>query len=116
MTEQPAIRPFLDPTPDLNGASILITGGTGSFGNGYTKIILRRYQPKRLVIFSRDEMKQSEMAHEFPIDKYPSIRYFIGDVRDHDRLEIALRGIDTIIHAAALKQCQWWRSNTVSYI
>lgn len=85
----------------FNGKSILITGGTGSFGRYCTRFILERYQPKRLVIFSRDELKQFEMQQEFKADP---MRYFIGDVRDLDRLRQAMRGIDYVIHAAALKQ------------
>jgi UDP-N-acetylglucosamine 4,6-dehydratase len=80
--------------------SVLITGGTGSFGQQYTKTLLERYKPKRLVIFSRDELKQYEMQQKF---NSPVMRYFIGDVRDSDRLKQATRGIDYIIHAAALK-------------
>ena len=89
--------------PNLDGKSILVTGGTGSFGMKFIENVLARYTPKRLVIFSRDELKQYEMAHRFAIDDHPSIRYFIGDVRDRDRLEMAMRGIDIVVHAAALK-------------
>jgi UDP-N-acetylglucosamine 4,6-dehydratase len=85
----------------FNDKSILITGGTGSFGKHFTKTILQRYKPKRLVIFSRDELKQFEMQQEF---NDPAMRYFIGDVRDTPRLNQALNGIDYVIHAAALKQ------------
>lgn len=88
----------------LDGKSILVTGGTGSFGRHFVKYVLEHYNPKRLVIFSRDELKQFDMMQEFSPDKYPSIRYFIGDVRDENRLEMALRNIDFVIHAAALKQ------------
>src|SRR5450756_2113085 len=88
----------------LNDKTILITGGTGSFGKKCTGIILKKYKPKRLIIFSRDELKQFEMAQEFPPEKYPFIRYFIGDVRDKDRLDMALRDVDYVIHAAAMKQ------------
>jgi UDP-N-acetylglucosamine 4,6-dehydratase len=89
----------------LNNKSILITGGTGSFGQAFVKMALKRYPSlKRLVIFSRDELKQSEMSHEFPTRHYPSIRYFIGDVRDPSRLHQAMEGIDFVVHAAALKQ------------
>jgi len=89
----------------LNNKSILITGGTGSFGKAFVKTILTRYPDvKRLVIFSRDELKQFEMAQKFPETQYPALRYFIGDVRDADRLRRATEGIDVVIHAAALKQ------------
>ncbi len=88
----------------FNNKSILITGGTGSFGKNFTKLLLKKYKPKKIIIFSRDEMKQFEMEQKFSIKKYPSIRYFIGDVRDKDRLDIALHGVDFVIHAAALKQ------------
>lgn len=88
----------------LNGKSILITGGTGSFGKCFTKTILERWpEVKRLVIFSRDEQKQFQMAQDYPADKYPQLRFFIGDVRDKERLKMALQGIDTVIHTAAMK-------------
>ncbi|MFN3588731.1 MAG: UDP-N-acetylglucosamine 4,6-dehydratase (inverting) [Spirosomataceae bacterium] len=89
---------------DLSGKSILITGGTGSLGKALTKHILTKYpEVKRLVIFSRDEQKQFQMAQEFPVSKYPQIRYFIGDVRDFERVKRAFKGIDCVIHAAAMK-------------
>lgn len=89
----------------LNNKSILITGGTGSFGRAFVKTVLENYPGvKRIVIYSRDELKQFEMAQDFPADKYPQIRFFIGDVRDGERLKRAMEGIDTVIHAAALKQ------------
>src|SRR3989337_2659970 len=88
----------------LNDKTILITGGTGSFGKKCTEIILNRYKPKRLIIFSRDEFKQFEMSQVFSEKKYPCIRYFIGDVRDKERLHRAFHGVDYVIHAAALKQ------------
>jgi len=89
---------------NLNEKSILITGGTGSLGKALTKIILNRWpNVKRLVIYSRDEQKQFQMAQEFPESKYPQLRYFIGDVRDFERLKRAFRGIDYVIHAAAMK-------------
>jgi UDP-N-acetylglucosamine 4,6-dehydratase (inverting) len=89
---------------NLNNKSILITGGTGSFGKMFTKLILERNPNlKRLVIFSRDEQKHFQMAQEFTEDKYPQIRYFIGDVRDEKRLETAFEDIDIVIHAAAMK-------------
>jgi UDP-N-acetylglucosamine 4,6-dehydratase len=85
----------------FNGKSILITGGTGSFGKQYVRTILERYAPKKLIIFSRDELKQYEMAQVFHDD---CMRYFIGDVRDGERLMQAMSGVDYVIHAAALKQ------------
>ena len=89
---------------DLNGKSILITGGTGSFGKMFTKLIFERYpNVKRLVILSRDEQKHFQMAQEFTESEYPQIRYFIGDVRDEKRLETAFEDIDIVIHAAAMK-------------
>lgn len=88
----------------LNAKTILITGGTGSFGKKCTEIILKRYKPKKLIIFSRDELKQFEMAQQFPDSQYDCMRYFIGDVRDKERLYRAFHGVDIIIHAAALKQ------------
>jgi len=88
----------------FSNKSILITGGTGSFGKQYVRTILDRYQPRRLIIYSRDELKQFEMAQEFPDSKYGCMRFFIGDVRDRDRLTMAMQGVDFVIHAAALKQ------------
>lgn len=85
----------------FNGKSILITGGTGSFGRKYVKTILQRYAPKKLIVYSRDELKQFEMQQEFDQE---CMRYFIGDVRDRDRLVQAMNGVDLVIHAAALKQ------------
>ncbi|MEA5549884.1 UDP-N-acetylglucosamine 4,6-dehydratase (inverting) [Anabaena cylindrica UHCC 0172] len=85
----------------FNDKSILITGGTGSFGKQFVKTILSKYQPRKVIIYSRDELKQYEMAQEF---HSPSMRYFIGDVRDSDRLKLAFRGVDYVVHAAALKQ------------
>lgn len=88
----------------LNGKKILITGGTGSFGKKFVEMVLKKYPDvARLVIYSRDELKQFEMAQMFPVSKYPNVRFFIGDVRDGQRLKRACEGIDIIIHAAALK-------------
>ncbi|EMI15425.1 polysaccharide biosynthesis protein CapD [Rhodopirellula maiorica SM1] len=91
--------------PGLSGRSILVTGGTGSFGRRFVSEVFRRWPDvARMVIYSRDELKQSEMAEQFPVDEYPAIRFFIGNVRDKDRLQRAMEGIDTVIHAAAMKQ------------
>lgn len=89
----------------LSNKSILLTGGTGSFGKKFIEIILQRYpNVRRLVIFSRDELKQYEMAQLYPEEKFPQVRFFLGDVRDNARFRRACEGIDVIIHAAALKQ------------
>jgi UDP-N-acetylglucosamine 4,6-dehydratase len=84
--------------------SILITGGTGSFGRKFTEFVLKNYNLKKVIIFSRDEFKQSEMSKTFPEDKYPEIRFFLGDIRDRDRLLMAFNDVDYVIHSAALKQ------------
>jgi UDP-N-acetylglucosamine 4,6-dehydratase len=92
-------------TLDLNSCHILVTGGTGSFGKKFIETIYRKFPGiSRVVVFSRDELKQYEMAQLYPEAKFPTIRFFIGDVRDKDRLKRALEGIDTVVHAAALKQ------------
>src|SRR5574344_572245 len=89
----------------IEAKRILITGGTGSFGKKFVERIYRQFPAvERGVIYSRDELKQFEMAQLYPEDRYPSIRFFIGDVRDLSRLNRAMEGIDTVIHAAALKQ------------
>ena len=88
----------------FNGKSVLITGGTGSFGKEFTKTVLSAYKLKKLIIFSRDELKQFEMREDFSEEQYREIRYFIGDVRDKDRLYRAFNGVDVVVHAAALKQ------------
>lgn len=89
----------------LSGKTILITGGTGSFGQAFVKSVLQKYPDvARLVIYSRDELKQFEMEQRFPVRDYPNVRFFIGDVRDENRLRRALEGIDVVVHAAALKQ------------
>ena len=91
-------------TLDLNNKSLLITGGTGSLGKELVKTILKNWpQVKRLVIYSRDEQKQFQMAQEYSLTEFPMLRYFIGDVRDLDRLKRAFTGIDCVIHAAAMK-------------
>lgn len=89
---------------DLDNASVLITGGTGSFGKKFTEVILNRFDPERLIIFSRDELKQAQMQQLFSPRKYSCMRYFIGDVRDKSRLYRAFDGVDFVVHAAALKR------------
>jgi UDP-N-acetylglucosamine 4,6-dehydratase/5-epimerase len=93
---------------DLTGKAILVTGGTGSFGKRFIETVLCRYEPRKLIVYSRDELKQSEMqielAEKFGREKLGAMRFFLGDVRDRARLTLALRGVDIVIHAAALKQ------------
>ena len=92
-------------TKDIfKGKSVLITGGTGSFGKKFTETVLTRYKPERLIILSRDEFKQFEMAQKFSTSEYPCIRYFVGDVRDKERLYRAFHNVDYVIHPAAMKQ------------
>jgi UDP-N-acetylglucosamine 4,6-dehydratase (inverting) len=89
----------------LDGKCILITGGTGSFGRAFTRTLLESYpEIRRIVIFSRDELKQFEMAQDFPRERFPQLRFFIGDVRDAHRLQRAMEGVDIVVHAAAMKQ------------
>ena len=88
----------------FNNKNILITGGTGSFGNLFVERILKKFKPKKLIILSRDELKQSLMSKKFSPEKYNCMRYFIGDVRDLERLKLAMQDVDYIVHAAALKQ------------
>ena len=88
----------------LNNKTILITGGTGSFGKAFIGAVLKKYKPRKLIVYSRDELKQFEMRHLFSEKVYPALRYFIGDVRDRERLYRAFDGVDIVIHAAALKQ------------
>ena len=88
----------------FNNKNILITGGTGSFGNLFVESVLKKYKPKKLIIYSRDELKQSLMSQKFPHTKYKCMRFFIGDVRDLDRLTLAMQEVDYVVHAAALKQ------------
>jgi len=89
-------------TPD--GKAILVTGGTGTFGRCFVRTVLERYRPQRLIVFSRGELKQYEMAQEIRPEHQATTRFFIGDVRDRSRLEMAMRDVDIVIHAAALKQ------------
>src|SRR5947207_411 len=88
----------------LTDLSVLITGGTGSFGKKFTEVVLETCRPRKLIIFSRDELKQFEMRERFSDTQYDCIRYFLGDVRDRDRLYRALDGVDVVVHAAAIKQ------------
>ena len=88
----------------LNNKSILITGGTGSFGKHFIKTVLERYQPKKLIVYSRDELKQFEMQQNFPAISGGPMRYFFGDIRDLSRLNKAMENVDYVVHAAALKQ------------
>jgi len=88
----------------LDGANVLITGGTGSFGKRFVSRVLEASKPERLIIFSRDELKQFHMRQQFPLEQFPNVRMLIGDVRDRERLSRVLDGVDVVIHAAALKQ------------
>jgi len=101
----------------MNGKSILITGGTGSFGKNFAKHLLKKYKKiKRLIIYSRDELKQSEMAMVLSEQKYKCLRYFLGDVRDYSRLSRAMNNVDIVIHAAALKQVPMAEYNPIEFI
>jgi UDP-N-acetylglucosamine 4,6-dehydratase len=99
---------FAPTSLDLNGKVILVTGGTGSFGKRFIETVLTRYKPRKIIVYSRDELKQSDMqidlAEKFAPAALQAMRYFLGDVRDRERLTLALRGVDIVIHAAALKQ------------
>jgi UDP-N-acetylglucosamine 4,6-dehydratase len=101
----------------MDGASVLVTGGTGSFGRRFVTTLLGRYDIKRLVVFSRDELKQSEMAQtDLALANGDRLRFFIGDVRDQDRLRRAMEGIDTVVHAAALKQVPASEYNPMEFV
>jgi len=88
---------------DLNDKTILVTGGTGSFGQQFIRTVLENFDMRRCIVFSRDEQKHYDMLQSFPVERYPCMRYFIGDVRDVDRLELAMRDVDYVVHAAAMK-------------
>ncbi len=100
----------------LNKKHILITGGTGSFGKKFVQIVLENFKPERLIIFSRDELKQFEMSQRWNVKKYPCIRYFLGDVRDKERLIRAFHDVDYVVHAAALKQVPAAEYNPAEFI
>ena len=101
----------------FNNKIILLTGGTGSFGNEFVKIALKKFKKiKKLIIFSRDELKQYEMSKIYSTKKYPCMRYFLGDVRDFSRLKLASKGVDFIVHAAALKQVDTAEYNPFEYV
>ena len=89
---------------NLDGTNILVTGGTGSFGKQFIRRLLKDYNPERIIILSRDELKQFQLRQEFPITDYPNVRMFIGDIRDRDRIHRVMEGVDIVVHAAALKQ------------
>jgi len=101
---------------NLDQTTILVTGGTGSFGKKFISVILNEYRPKKLIVFSRDELKQHDMRQTFPEGKGSPLRYFIGDVRDRERLERALHGVDIVVHAAALKQVPACEYNPIEAI
>ena len=101
----------------FNNKSIIITGGTGSFGKELTKHLLKKYKKiKKLIIFSRDELKQYEMAKEFNLSKHDCLRFFLGDVRDKERLSRSLQDVDYVFHAAALKQVDTAEYNPFEFI
>jgi UDP-N-acetylglucosamine 4,6-dehydratase/5-epimerase len=100
----------------LNNTTLLITGGTGSFGKKFIQIVLENYKPKKLIIFSRDELKQFEMSQRWGYKKYPYIQYILGDVRDRERVMNVFQGVDYVIHAAALKQVPAAEHNPGEYI
>ncbi len=108
-----AMRTDRDPLKDK---VVLITGGTGSFGKQFIQTIVKSYTPRKLIVFSRDELKQFDMRQVFSEDRYPCMRYFIGDVRDRDRLYRAMDGVDIVIHAAALKQVPTAEYNPIEVI
>ncbi|MFP4053771.1 MAG: UDP-N-acetylglucosamine 4,6-dehydratase (inverting) [Phycisphaerae bacterium] len=100
----------------LDDKTILVTGGTGSFGKAFSRIVLDNYRPRKLIIFSRDELKQFEMRSMFPENEYPCLRYFIGDIRDKDRLRRAFQEVDIVVHAAAMKQVPACEYNPIEAI
>lgn len=110
------VRQFDKPMADLNGKNVVVTGGTGSFGRAFVQTVIDRYTPKKLIIFSRDEAKQYDMSLSWPDTSYPFMRYFLGDVRDRDRLDMAFYDVDIVVHAAALKQVPAAEYNPFEFI
>ena len=100
----------------FNNKVIFISGGTGSFGHEFLKKLLKSYKPKKIIIFSRDEYKQFLMQKTFPISKHPSLRFFLGDIRDLERLKIAMNGVDYVVHAAALKHVPAAEYNPMEFV
>ena len=100
----------------FDSKTILITGGTGSFGNKFVEIFSKKFNPKKIIIYSRDEYKQDIMARKFPVSKFPFMRFLLGDVRDLERLKIAMRDVDYVVHAAALKQVPAAEYNPMEFI
>ena len=100
----------------FNNKIIFISGGTGSFGNKFVEIVSKKYKPKKIIIFSRDEFKQFEMQTKFPTNKYPFLRFFLGDVRDFERLKSAMSNVDYVVHAAALKQVPSAEYNPIEFV
>ena len=100
----------------FNNKTFFITGGTGSFGNEFVDTVLRKYKPKKIIIYSRDEYKQFKMQKKFSSNKYSNLRFFLGDVRDRDRLVLAMKDVDFVIHAAALKQVPAAEYNPMEFV
>lgn len=100
----------------FNNKNILITGGTGSFGNKFVELVSKKYKPNKIIIYSRDEFKQYNMQRKFPISKFPHLRFLLGDVRDLERLKLAMREVDLVVHAAALKQVPAAEYNPMEFV
>jgi UDP-N-acetylglucosamine 4,6-dehydratase len=100
----------------FNNKVIFISGGTGSFGNNFVEIVLKKFSPKKIIIYSRDEFKQFQMRQKFSSNKFKSLRFLLGDVRDLERLKMAMRGVDYVVHAAALKQVPAAEYNPMEYV
>ena len=100
----------------FNNKTIFISGGTGSFGNQFVSTLIKNYKPKKIIIYSRDEYKQFIMQKKFPTNQYPFFRFFLGDVRDLDRLKMAMNEVDYVIHAAALKQVPAAEYNPMEFV